>query len=178
MNIINVGSINPIKVMSVEETLEGYEFIKPFKIFPVEVISRISEQPISLEETITGAKNRSKDAFVYCKYSFGIESGLMSVPQTKTGCMDVCVCAIYDGNTYHLGISSAFEPPREVVRLVFEKGMDLNDATHHLGLSANEKVGSAEGLIGILTKNRVTRKDYTQQAIRMALMHLENPSLY
>lgn len=102
----------------------------------------------------------------------------MSVPQTKTGCMDVCVCAIYDGNTYHLGISSAFEPPREVVRLVFEKGMDLNDATHHLGLSANEKVGSAEGLIGILTKNRVTRKDYTQQAIRMALMHLENPSLY
>ena len=39
MNIINVGSINPIKVMSVEETLEGYEFIKPFKIFPVEVIS-------------------------------------------------------------------------------------------------------------------------------------------
>ena len=31
---------------------------------------------------------------------------------------------------------------REVVRLVFEEGMDLNDATHHLGLSANEKVGS------------------------------------
>ena len=178
MNIIKVGSVNPVKVKSVEETLEDYGFIKPFKVLSVDVSSRISEQPLSLSETITGAKNRARDAFVECEYSFGIESGLMSVPETKKGYMNVCVCAIYDGKNYHLGVSSAFEPPVEIMRLVSEQGMDLNKATHHLRLSEKERVGYAEGLIGLLTGNRVTRKDYTQQAIRMALIHLENPSLY
>src|SRR3989344_613534 len=130
----------------------GYEILKEAEIIPFESNSGVSDQPKSLEETIKGAINRAKFSFKDCHYSFGIESGLMSVPETKTGYMNFCACAIYDGSQIHLGMSSAFEFPK--------------------------KITSSQGIIGLLTKGRVTRKDYTIQAIRMALIHLENPELY
>ena len=45
-------------------------------------------------------------------------------------------------------------------------------------ITKKRKIGSGEGLIGILTKGRVSRKDYTKQAIRMAMVQIENPELY
>lgn len=54
----------------------------------------MSDQPKSLKETISGAMNRSRNAFSDCQFSFGLESGLMAVPFTKTGYMDVCVCVL------------------------------------------------------------------------------------
>lgn len=178
MIIINIGSTNPTKIKALEEAISEYDFIKPFQITNSGTDSGVSNQPKSLQEIITGAKNRARNSFIRCNYSFGIESGLMSVPETKTGYMDVCICAIYDGRNYHLGMSCAFEPPIDVVKLVIEKGMDLNQATNRAGLTESEKIGLAEGIIGLLTKNRVTRKDYTKQAIQMALIHLENPNSY
>lgn len=78
-----------------------------------EVSSSVSNQPKSLDETVRGAMNRALGSFVDCSYSFGIESGLMAVPNTKSGFMDVCVCAIYDGTEYHIGLSSAWEAPKQ-----------------------------------------------------------------
>lgn len=49
----------------------------------------------------------------------------------------------------------------------------MNKAAYQAGFTKNPKVGSAEGLVGIMTKGRLTRKDYTKEAIRMALIHLE-----
>jgi non-canonical (house-cleaning) NTP pyrophosphatase len=40
-------------------------------------------------------------------------------------------------------------------------------------MTTNENIGSEEGAIGILTKGRMTRKEYTKQALRTALIHLE-----
>lgn len=102
----------------------------------------------------------------------------MEVPYTKTGFMDVCACAIFDGNRFHLGLSSVFEYPIEVTRLVLEEGLDVTEAFNATGLSQNEKLGSAEGAVGLLTGGRITRKDYTKQAIVTAMVHLENPELY
>jgi len=39
---------------------------------------------------------------------------------------------------------------------------------------ADEKLGEGQGLIGILTKGRVDRKEYTMQAIKTSLIFLEN----
>lgn len=33
-------------------------------------------------------------------------------------------------------------------------------------------------MVGTLTKGRITRIDYTFQAVQMALIHLENPEYY
>src|SRR5574342_3631 len=106
---INVGSKNEIKVSAVKETVSNYSIISDAEISGMEVPSGVSEQPKSLEETVQGAINRAKGAFNGCDLSFGIESGIMQVPKTKTGYMDFCACAIYDGKDMHLGLSSAFE---------------------------------------------------------------------
>lgn len=176
--IINVASKNPVKVEAVREVIRDYDFLKGAMVNAFEVNSSVSQQPKSLDETVQGAINRARIVFTGCEYSFGIESGLMSVPQTRTGHMDFCVCAIYDGSQLYLGLSSAFEFPSKVVQMVFELGIDVNEAFYRCGLTKNRKVGSSDGAIGILTKGRVTRKDYTKQAIQMALMRLENSHLF
>jgi len=139
----------------------------------LEVSSEVNDQPKSLDETVKGAMSRAKNVFSDCDYGFGIESGLMAVPSTKTGHMDVCVCAIFDGKEYHLGLSSAWEAPKEVADYILNEGMDMNEAAYKAGLTRDLNVGSAEGLIGIVTKGRLTRKEYTKEAIRSALIHLE-----
>lgn len=178
MFIINVGSTNPIKIQAVREILRGYPILKSFRIYPIEAASGVSHQPKSLQEIVVGAKNRARNSFISCDYSFGIESGLMPVPETKTGYMDTCICAIHNGLDYHLGMSCGFEPPIDVVRLAIENGMNLDQATKAIGLTKIERVGQAEGIIGLLTKDRVTRKDYTKQAVQMAMIQLENAHLY
>ena len=97
----------------------------------------------------------------------------MAVPNTKTGFMDVCVCAIYDGSEFHLGLSSAWEAPAQVVHHMVHDGLDMNQAAFKAGLSTNPQLGAAEGLVGVVTKGRLTRKDYTKESIRTALIHIE-----
>lgn len=170
---INIGSKNQVKVDAVKEILQDYPHLKDAEIITTEVLSEVNDQPKSLEEIVSGAINRSRNAYKNCDYSFGIESGLMAVPNTKTGYMDVCVCAIFDGEEYHLGLSSAWEAPKRVVEYMLNDGLDMNDAAHKAGLTKNPKVGSAEGLVGIMTKGRLTRKEYTKEAIRTALIHVD-----
>lgn len=175
---ITVGSKNPVKIQAVEEITAQYKILEYAEIVSCEVSSEVAPQPKSLEEIIRGAQNRARNAFKNCDYSFGIEGGLMPVPYTKTGYMNICACAIYDGKKYHLGLSSAFEHPKETTRLMIEKGLDAEQAMHKAGHTKNPRIGSSEGSVGILTRGALTRKDYTKEAIRMALIHLENPSRY
>jgi len=172
--IINIGSKNLIKVAAVKEILNDYPHLRGAEIIATEASSEVGDQPKSLEETIKGAMNRAKNSFNNCSFSFGIESGLMAVPHTKTGYMDVCVCAIFNGKEYYLGLSSAWEAPQNVADYMLKEGLDMNDAAHKAGLTKNPKVGSAEGLVGIMTKGRLTRKEYTKEAIRTALIHIDN----
>lgn len=171
---IKVGTKNKAKVEAVEEIIKEYPHLSNFEIEGIEVISDVADQPISLEETINGAINRAKNAFADCEYSIGLESGWMSVPKTKSGYMDVCVCAIYDGKECHLGLSSAWEFPNpEVTNLIIKDGLNTTQAINKVGMTKNENIGSEEGAVGLLTKGRMTRKEYTKQALRTALIHLD-----
>ena len=171
---INVGSKNKAKITAVSEIIQDYPQLSSAAIEGTETDSRISVQPKSLDETIGGAMNRARGAFNDCDYSIGLESGLMHVPNTKSGYMDVCVCAIYDGKEFHLGLSSAWEfPDKSITDLMIKDGLDMSQAINKAGLTKNPSIGSDEGAIGILTKGRVDRKEYTKQALRMALIHLE-----
>lgn len=175
---INIGSVNSVKVEAVREAMACYPRFANSELFALDVKSNVSAQPKSLEETINGAINRAKEAFNECNYSFGIESGLMSVPFTKTGFMDVCVCAIYDGGNHYLGLSEAFEFPPLVMNLIELEDIEANDAFYRAGLTKKRKIGSEEGAIGLLTDRLITRKEYTKQAIYMAMIQVINKKLY
>jgi inosine/xanthosine triphosphatase len=179
--IIAVGTTNVIKVQAVEEVIKNYPQLSAAKINPISVSSEISEQPLSLEEIIQGAKNRAKNAFLACRnchYGFGIESGLFEAKGTQTGYLEACICCIFDGVHYYTGLSCGFEVPSFILSLVLDKNKDLSQACYEAGVTSNTKLGSAEGLIGILSKGRVDRKEYTKQCITTALIQLENASWY
>ena len=175
---INVGSANPVKVEAVRECIQDYDFLKHAEVISVKVDSEVSNQPKSLEEVIRGAMNRARNSFKNCDYSVGYESGIIPVPYTKTGFLNIGACVFYNGKKFNLGMSAPFEYPLKVMEPVLEQGMEINEAFFKSGLTEKPKVGSEEGAISILTKGRISRKDYTKQAIAMALIQLENPELY
>ncbi|MGB4076530.1 MAG: inosine/xanthosine triphosphatase [Minisyncoccia bacterium] len=169
-----VASKNPAKISAVEEILKEYPHLRDAEVISVEPVPSHTDQPRSLEETIDGAENRAIGAFKECDYAIGIESGLMKVPKTKSGYMDVCACVIYDGKSTHLGLSSAWEfPDPRVMKLITDEGMNMSDATKKAGMTTSEYVGWGEGAIGIVTKGRMNRTAFTKQALRTALIHLD-----
>jgi inosine/xanthosine triphosphatase len=172
MRII-IGSTNAVKLGAVSDLAGEYPCLAGAEFEGTDVPSGVGAQPKSLEETVRGAINRAKNAFQDCDLSVGIESGLMPVPHSKTGYMDVCACVFYDGRQAHLGLSSAFECPADVTALMLSGACDMQEAFHRCGYTDNPALGRAEGAIGILTRGRVDRKAYTQQAVRNALIHLE-----
>lgn len=140
--------------------------------------SYVHKQPKNIEQTVQGAINRAKNAFKDCDFSVGLESGLIEVPNTKSGYMDITMCAIYDGKNFHLGGSSVFEYPKSLINLVFNKNCDISEAAKEAGFSHDTNLGKREGMIGILTKGKLNRKDYSKQAVLTAVIQLLNPEHY
>jgi inosine/xanthosine triphosphatase len=176
-----IGSTNRVKIEALEEVLKEYPDLAGATVISCVVPSEISEQPLSLEEIIRGAKNRAKNAFTASSgatYAFGIESGLFPAPGTQSGYLEASICAIYDGSCHYIGLSCGFEVPEQILNLVLQEKMDLSQACHHSGVTSDPKLGSGEGLIGILTKGRINRKAYTKQCIMTALVQLENSRFY
>ena len=177
---VNVGTKNQNKVNAVRETLLSFQefFNSNIDVCLIDVDSGVSKQPKNMEQTTQGAINRAKNAFHNCDISIGLESGLIEFPHTKSGYMDVTMCAIYDGKNFHLGGSSLFEYPKSVVDLIFAKDYEVDEAAKEAGFTENSSVGKAEGMVGLLTKGRLNRKDYSKQAVLTALIHLLNPEHY
>lgn len=175
---IGVGSKNKTKINAVRELLLDYPMFSGAEVFAVDVKVEEFGHPKSLDETVAGAVDRAKQAYLNNDYGFGIEGGLMVVPQTKSGYMEVAVCAIFDGDQIHLGLSQACEWPKKAIDGILNKGLDGSQAMKAMGLTSHEKLGEHEGLIGIFTKGRSNRTEFNKGAVVMALMHLENPEHY
>lgn len=135
--------------------------------------------PKNLKETVEGAVDRAKKAFTDCNYSFGLEGGLLEISEGATGYMEIGMCAIYDGKKIYLGLSPGFEWPKAVTELIVSGNADASQAFKQLGLTEHKKMGAVEGgIIGFLTKGRLTREEQTKQSIIMALIQLERSELY
>ena len=175
---IGVGSKNKTKVNAVADLLRDYPMFLGAEVVGVDVKVEEFGHPKNIKETVEGAINRAKQAFINHDYGFGIEGGLMEVPHTKSGYMEVAACAIFDGEKVHIGFSQACEWPRGVIDGILNKGMDGSQAMKALGLTHHEKLGEHGGMIEILTKGRMNRTDFNKSAVAMALIHLENPEHY
>lgn len=172
MNLsFKIGSENQVKVSALRECLE--ELLgKKVDLSECDVDSGVNDQPQSFQETFEGAKNRALDSFADCDISFGIEDGIFKIPETEKTYMNVCVCVMYNGKDFHYGCSSAFEYPEEITDLVHSRALNISEALGAAGYTANPEIGSAEGAVGILSKGRLVRKDYTKQAVNSTLIHL------
>ncbi len=175
---IHVGSQNPAKVDAVAEMVQDYDILKHAEVKGISTESGVSEQPLSLDETIQGAMNRAQNCFEGSQYGIGIEGGLITVNYgQRERHMNVCAAVVFDGKNFYLGLSSLFELPK-VASIHIQKGGNLNDAMHVSGLTSDTEVGKNQGAIGILTNGRLPRKAYSKQALMNALIHLEHHEIY
>ncbi len=170
MKRIIVASMNLNKINAVKEVFPSHQ------VFGTACPSGVGEQPMSLEEIIKGAINRAKGVFGDCEYSVGIEDGISRVPQTTSGYMNFCCCAVFDGRRIYLGLGPAFEYPPECTKKVIEERITVSEA--FAPVSDNPEIGYEEGIIGWLTRGRINRRDYTKQAVEMAKIQIDNPELY
>lgn len=177
---ITIGTENLGKIQAVKNALKKYPAYHDAQIQGCSITSGVSDQPIGLEETITGAKNRANAAYAKgnAELSIGLESGIFPVPHTKSGYMDTTICAIYDGATYHIGFSSCFEYPKTMITKVLEEQKEIADIAVELGFSEHRSFKEGLGMIGVLTNGVISRIAFTEQAVHTALLQLLHPDQY
>ncbi|MDD2487169.1 MAG: inosine/xanthosine triphosphatase [Candidatus Gracilibacteria bacterium] len=178
--IINIGTANKSKIQTIQELDGYYDWFKINELNPIKVSSGVNEQPLTIEETLTGARNRAFAAYSHskCDLGIGMESGLMKLEGSLTGYV-ACECsAVYDGERYYIGTGGGFEYPKIAIDRVMEYGEDLSEAYRNGGLTDEEKIGENDGAIGQLTVGRINRKDYQKRVVEYALTSLHNKNLY
>ena len=176
MTKIIIASKNPVKI---DSTREG--FVKMFKneIFEIEglgVESGVSNQPMSEEETLTGAKNRVNKVFRLspdADYWVGIEGGSKVVGEGMETFAWVVIKS--KKGVVSQGRTASFYLPKEIVALI-KQGKELGEADDIVFKRRNSK--QANGAVGILTGDILTRADYYETAIILALIPFKNPKLY
>lgn len=172
---ICVGSLNPVKLDAAKEIFVSSE-ITGFK-----AKSMVSEQPESLNETITGAKNRAIESYNHIfkndgetYLGVGIESGIIPSEYAKSGFFNTCASVIYNGQNFFIGLSSCFEHPKKIIDYVKEHNCDISKAYFETGITNDSRIGYGKGAIFLLTKGKIDRKEYTKQGLMIAKSSLEN----
>ncbi len=195
---VSIGTRSKPKIAAVCSAFSRYpelcfrsEDILQFVIFPadkrgdaqgssIDQVSRISCNPLTLDETIEGARNRAYEAYRHCisrhgtcDYGVGIEAGLFPVSAAASGYLDTSICAIYDGEHYAIGGSPLFEYPDAVMKRILN-GEEAGLIADFFGPEAKGR----PGVIGPLTDYRVHRDDFDQYAVLMALTRIVSKQLY
>ncbi len=183
--IIGIGSKNPTKINATKIAFEKYYQIHYLHSFLVD--SRVPDQPIGFEETISGAVNRAKGAFSALKpsknndikpFGVGIEAGLIKIPYTLTGYMDFQFCVIIDElGKISLGTGVSFEYPSQIVEQILQnEDLEIGNLLGNMAHNINLKYEA--GAIGFLSKNQMNRTELLTSAVMCALLPIINKELY
>lgn len=175
MKKIIVASKNPVKINATKEAFEKVFPHTKFAVVGVIVASGVSDQPMSDEETLLGAKNRAtgaKKTKPKADYWVGLEGGI----DTFGG--DLVTFAwgvILDTSRKGEAKSASMLLPKKVVDLIHQ-GKELGDADDIVFNRKNSK--QENGTVGILTNDAITRTDLYRDTVVLALIPFLHPTLY
>lgn len=175
MKKVAVGSKNPRKLESVELAFKEVWPEEKWEIVGIDSQSGVSNQPMSDEESITGARNRARHAIKEAKSDFGVglEGGLQKIGPHHFQCGWMVV--IDKNGKEGIGSSIKMNTPRRAMELI-EKGMELGEVSDVLFGKVNSK--RAEGYFGLMTKNAITRMKGYKDGVIVALTRFINPHLF
>ncbi len=143
-----VGSTNRVKVNAIQNVFANYE------VEGITISSKVSDQPISDEETIRGALNRALGAKRFGDIGIGLEGG---VQQTSYGMLLINYGALIDEKKkIYLAGGTRILLPNEVSKEIY-KGKELGDIMDKYTNRLNVK--HDEGAVGVFTNNFVKRTD-------------------
>lgn len=174
--VVIVASENPVKIKTVETGFLQMFPDENFRIIGVSANSGIRSQPLSEAETLLGAFNRVEYAtskVVDADYWVGIEGGV----EDNNGELESFAWIIVkskDGKVGR-GRTGSFFLPRRVAELIRE-GKELGEADDIVFNKTNSK--QANGAVGILTGDILTRGSFYIPAVVLALIPFRNHELY
>lgn len=173
---ILVASTNPVKINAARS---GFQRMFPEHTWIAEgvsVQSGVSEQPMSDEETYSGAEQRAINASkcgIEADYYVGLEGGIEDTG-LEMASFAWAVAISRSGRTGK-GRTSTFFLPIKIAELV-RSGEELGKADDIVFGLKNSK--QSTGAVGILTGDVITRESYYSEAIMQALIPFKNPLLY
>lgn len=172
MTLVVVASQNPVKISATED---GFSRMFPdtdFQYQGISVASGVPDQPLSRAETLQGARNRAENAAIVmpnADYTVGIEGGIEAVD----GQLQVFAWVVVKhGDIIGRAQTGVFYLPDEVAQLI-HAGRELGDADDIVFGRQNSK--QANGSIGLLTDDAMTRQSYYVNAVIMALIPFKKP---
>ncbi len=173
---IVVASTNPVKIKSTEIGFTRMFPGETFVISGVPAASEVPDQPMSDEETVKGATNRANNISRLkpeADYWVGIEGGLQLIDEELSAFAWVVVKS-RDGKIGKGRTGSFFLPPK--VAELIRQGKELGEADDIVFGTNNSK--QANGAVGILTGDVLTRTTFYEPAVILALIPYKNPKLY
>lgn len=175
MKKVIIASKNPVKIQAVRNGFEQMFPNQPFEFLGVSLDSGVPDQPMSNDQTFTGAKNRADNASVFepsADFYVGIEGGIEKINSEMEAFAWV---VIKSGGLYGKSRTGTFFLPKQVVELV-NQGKELGEADDIVFDRSNSKQKS--GAVGILTGNIIDRTSYYTEAVILAAIPFKNSDLY
>jgi inosine/xanthosine triphosphatase len=171
---IVVGSQNPVKQNAVLQAFSQY--YDEVEVIPALVDSGVKPFPMSQAETLQGAINRAQSAQKMeptTDFSVGIEGGLFSFNNTT---YIQAIAAVMKGSKISVARSVALE----VAQAFVEKLDPTSDASKDIvdKLMGKTNLFQNEGVMGVLTQNRLTRTQILRDAVICALPRFLIPDFY
>jgi len=171
---IFVGSTNPVKVnATLSAAIETWPEVE---VKGFEVVSNVSAQPLSDEETKQGAINRAQAALAAGIKEFGADEPLLGVGM-EGGIVDanqemwstVWAAVVDQQGNITLSAGARFMVPHSVADLI-RKNIEMGHAVAEIiGEENKNKIKQEQGLIGILTDGFIDRTEEYQGIIKLAL---------
>ena len=176
MKIIALASRNPVKAQA---ALNGFHRMFPDQQFTLQmavVESGVRSQPLSSNETLSGACNRARaalQALPQADFGVGIEGGVE--PHGAELSAFAWVVVLSAAGIEGKGRTGTFFLPPAVAELI-QQGKELGEADDIVFAQQNSK--QKNGAIGILTGNVIDRTALYEPAVILALLPFKNPELY
>ncbi|MGM0903333.1 MAG: DUF84 family protein [Bacillota bacterium] len=164
--LISIGSKNPAKIAAVEQAFQGYTC----EILSVDTESGVRAQPLSDEETIKGAINRSVSALEVSSADIGVglEGGVQETEHGLVLCNWGALKA--KGREPFIAGGARIPLPEEIASRLLA-GEELGPVMDEFAKKQN--VRKKEGAVGIFTNGKIDRVEMFSHVVRLLLGQFE-----
>lgn len=166
-----VGSENPVKLNATQQAFN--KFYDEVEVISATVLSGINPFPMTQQETLKGAINRAEAAwlaFPHTTFAVGIESG---VHQLLDRYLVQAFAVVKQKTVIGFGASVAFEVSPSLIAFI-EPSSDESKSTIDTVIG-RKNLFQNEGLVGVLTENRLTRTQILRDAVIAAFPRFHTP---
>lgn len=169
-----VGSQNPVKINAARTALAALYPLADINCQGMDAPSGVAAQPMSANETLTGAINRVEYCIKYANADFyvAMEGG---VDIFEYGPATFAYVVVSNRQRRSVGRGAIMPIPQKVYQALIA-GQELGEVMDNLFNTKNVK--QKGGAIGLLTNGNATREGNYQHALTLAMVPFLHPELY